>query len=60
MVATSLLGALIDLSGPAHYLHWGRLSMSFANLALVAVMVAIFVLAIFLPYPRRFGRHGSG
>ena len=59
MVATTLLAALIDLSGHQHYVHWGRLSVSAGNLAVVAIMVAIFVLAVLLP-PRRARRGGKG
>ena len=59
MVATTIFGALIDLSGPQYGVHWGRLSISLANLAVIGVMIAVFVLAIFVPYPRRARRHGS-
>ena len=60
MVAATLLGALIDLSGPQQGVHWGRLSISLANLTVIVVMLAVFVLAIYLPYPRRPRRDGKG
>jgi hypothetical protein len=36
------------------YLHWGVINISYTNLAIVAVMVVLFLLALFLP----FGRSG--
>jgi hypothetical protein len=36
------------------YLHWGVLDVSYTNLAIVALMLILFVLALFLP----FGRSG--
>jgi hypothetical protein len=53
MVETLLVGALIDLGGTQHDIRWGRFLVSAANLTVVAVMVGVFVAAIFLPYPRR-------
>lgn len=60
MVAATLLGALIDLSGSQHGLHWGRISISLANLTVIVIMLAVFVLAIYLPYPRRPRGGGKG
>jgi hypothetical protein len=34
-----------------HYVHWGVLNVSVTNIAIVAVMVIVFVLAILLPFP---------
>ncbi len=48
----SVLGALIDLNHPAHYLSKGWLSISVPNLIVVLLMIALFVLAIFLPFPK--------
>ena len=47
-----LLAALIDLDGRPHYVHSGWFLISVANLGVVVAMVAVFVLAIFLPFPR--------
>ena len=33
------------------YVHWGVLNVSVANLAVIAVMIVVFVLAILLPFP---------
>jgi hypothetical protein len=48
-----LLGALINLNGSGHYIHWGFIQMSVANLVVIVLMVVVFVLAILLPFPRR-------
>ena len=50
-----LLAALINLNGNGHYIHWGFIQMSVANLVVILLMIAVFVLAILLPFPRRKG-----
>jgi hypothetical protein len=57
MVFDSIVGALINLGGTGHYLHWGFIDISVANLVVILLMIAVFVLAIFLPFPRH-GRRG--
>jgi hypothetical protein len=48
----------IDLNSPGRYLTWSIFTVSVANLVLIAVMVAIFGIALLAPFP---GRHrGSG
>ena len=51
-----LLGALVNLNGSGHYVHWGFIQISVANLVVILLMVVVFVLAIVLPFPRRKGR----
>ncbi len=46
---TQLLAAVVNLDSPGRYLHWSILTVSVANLALIAVMVVIFGLALLLP-----------
>jgi hypothetical protein len=46
----------IDLNGPGRYLTWSIFTISEANLVLIAVMVAIFGIALLAPFPGR--RHG--
>jgi hypothetical protein len=46
-----MLGSIINLNQPAHFLHWHFIYLSPANLAVVIVMVAVFALAIVLPLP---------
>lgn len=46
IVATGLL------SGHAYFLHWGVVQISLANLIVIAAMLAVFALALVLPFPR--------
>jgi hypothetical protein len=41
----------IDLNHPGHYLHWGVLQISVANLVVILLMIAVFVAALLLPFP---------
>src|SRR5689334_5535764 len=43
---------VINLDQPGTYLHWSIFTVSVANLALIAVMVIIFAVALLLPFPR--------
>ena len=52
MVLGVLLAALINLNGSGHYIHLGFFQISRANLIVILLMIAVFVLAIFLPFPR--------
>ena len=45
--------ALVNLDQPGRYLHWSIFTVSLANLLVVAAMVAIFGLALLLPFPHR-------
>jgi len=47
----------IDLNAPSRYLSWSIFTISEANLVLIAVMVAIFGIALLAPFPGR--RRGS-
>jgi hypothetical protein len=55
-VPHQLLAAVVDLNGPGHYLHWGVIQISLANLIVVVVMLAVFLLALLLPFPKGGGR----
>ncbi|BEP14956.1 hypothetical protein acdb102_32670 [Acidothermaceae bacterium B102] len=50
MDAQALLLAM-GLNGPGHYLHWGVVQISVANLVVIAVMLVLFVAALLLPFP---------
>jgi hypothetical protein len=52
MMLGALLGALINLGGTGRYVHWGFIQISVANLIVIGLMIVVFVLAIFLPFPR--------
>jgi len=55
MVLAALLGALINLNGSGHYIHWGFIQLSVANFVVIISMIVVFVLAILLPFPKRKG-----
>jgi hypothetical protein len=55
-VTSRLIGSLVNLNHPGHYVHWGFIQLSVANLVLIGLMVAVFVAAILIP----FRRHGGG
>ena len=48
----SVLAAPVDLNHPGHYVHWGVIQISVANLVVIAIMLVIFVLAIIVPFIR--------
>ncbi len=43
----------IDLNHPGHYVHWGVIQISVANLVVILLMLAVFVAALLLPFPGR-------
>lgn len=42
----------VGLDGPAHFISWGVIQISLANLIMIAIIVVLFVLAIVLPFPK--------
>lgn len=52
-VAPVFFAALFDLTEPAHYLHWHFFQMSVANAIVIVLMIAVFVAAILIPFPKR-------
>ncbi|MFZ0170646.1 MAG: hypothetical protein WAL04_03085 [Acidimicrobiales bacterium] len=46
-----ILSALVNLNHPGHYLHWGAVQISVANLIVILLMLVTFVLALVLPFP---------
>ncbi|MER6096635.1 hypothetical protein ABT154_12425 [Streptomyces sp. NPDC001728] len=46
-----VLAAPVDLGGTGYYIHWGVLQISAANAVVIALMLLVFVLALFLPFP---------
>lgn len=57
VITQFVVGSLIDLNGPGHYIHWGFVQISLANLVVIVLMVLVFVAAILVPFHRR-GRDG--
>ena len=47
-------------SGAGTYVHWGVLQTSLANLIIIGLMLALFVLAILLPFPSHRRGRGRG
>ena len=56
MRAASVLTAPINLNHPGHYVHWGVIQISVANLVVIGLMVLIFVAAMLLPFPKGRGK----
>jgi hypothetical protein len=54
MFLPQIVAAVIDLNGRQHYVHSGWFLISVANLIVIVAMLAVFALAIALPFP-----HGS-
>ena len=48
--------ALIPLDQLGHYVHWGWVDMSVANLIIIILMIVVFIAAISAPFPGRRGR----
>ena len=42
---------LISMDGTGPYLHWGVVQISVANLAVILLMLVVFAVALFLPFP---------
>ncbi len=46
----ALFGSQIDLNHPGHYVHWGVIQISYANLLVIVLMVIVFLAAILIPF----------
>lgn len=44
-------GAVGLPGGQAHFLHWGVIQISLANLIVIVLMLIVFALALVLPFP---------
>lgn len=47
----SAFGAVFNLDHPTHYLRWGWLQISVGNFIVILVMIALFILALVVPFP---------
>jgi hypothetical protein len=47
----NVLGAVFNLNNPAHVVHWHFFQMSASNIVVIVAMLAVFVLAVLLPFP---------
>ena len=50
------MAAVFNLNHHASYVHWHFFQMAVPNVIVIIVMLAVFVTAIFAPFPR----HGGG
>jgi hypothetical protein len=41
------------MNHPGVYLHWGVIQISLANLVVIGLMLAVFIIALFVPFPGR-------
>jgi ubiquinol-cytochrome c reductase cytochrome b subunit len=46
-----MLGSAVNLNGPGDYIHWGAVQLSWANFAVILLMIVVFVLALVIPFP---------
>jgi hypothetical protein len=50
---TGLVATFVNMSKPAHYIHWGWFQISIPNLVVIGLMIVTFALAILIPFGRR-------
>lgn len=50
---TSAVVRVFNLDHPPHYVHWHFFVMSVPNIVVIVLMIAVFVAAILLPFPKR-------
>ncbi|GAA1949836.1 hypothetical protein [Catenulispora subtropica] len=51
-LAAAVVVASVDLNHTGHYVHWGVIQISVANLTVIVIMIVLFVLALLLPFPK--------
>jgi len=56
MHASAVLAAPVNLNHPGHFVNWGVIQISVANLVVIGLMIIIFIAAILLPFPKPKGR----
>jgi hypothetical protein len=50
--SVSLSGLLaVDLNSPGYYIRWGFIQISLANFLVILLMIVVFVVALFAPFP---------
>ncbi|MCI2974759.1 MAG: cytochrome b N-terminal domain-containing protein [Ferrimicrobium sp.] len=45
-----IVGAIVNLNHPDHYIHWGFILISMANFIVIVILVVLFILAISIPF----------
>ena len=56
---SGLLGSVVNLDNPGHYLNWGFIHISVANLIVICLMVLVFIAAVLLPFPGHRSHKGG-
>ena len=41
----------VNLNHPGYFIHWGFIQISLANLIVILLMIVVFVVALFAPFP---------
>jgi hypothetical protein len=54
--SSAVHAAAVDLNHTGHYVHWGVIQISVANLVVIGIMIVLFLLALVLPFPKGRGR----
>ena len=55
----AILGSAVDLNGSGHYVNWGWIHISVANVVVIGLMILVFVAAIAIPFRRHRRSRGS-
>jgi hypothetical protein len=42
----------VNLNGHGHYLHWGFVQISAANIVMIVLIGVAFLAALFVPFPK--------
>ena len=50
MSVPTTVAAIVNLNHPDHYISWGFILISVANLIVIAILIALFIIAIALPF----------
>jgi len=56
MLAVAFVAAPVNLNHPGHFVSWGVVQISVANLVVIGIMVVVFIAAMLLPFPKGRGR----
>jgi hypothetical protein len=54
-----VMAAVFNLNHPAHTVDWGFIHLAVANVVVIGLMFAVFVLALLLPFPGSARRRGG-
>ncbi len=48
----ALAGLVPHMNTPAYVIHWGVIQITLANLIVILLMIAVFVAAVLIPFPK--------